>query len=268
MQGQWVYCPACRQATAPGYACQRCGAPMQQMPMQQVPMQQMPMQQTPMGMQQPQKSGMGVGVIVLILLGVFVLLGGCVGVGAFLMLRSSNDSYSSSTYTPTTSPTPIATPAPTPTVTGPYTDKLGRYSVDFPGDPKLDSSSDDTELGKVTLHEAKYEANKNLVYAVNYTDFPISGRAFSTEGALDGAVNGASKSQGGTIVYSNKIKLGTVSGRDFMVKVSDPTTPFRICSRVFQDGARQYQVLVLVSEGQYITKKSDIDDFLKSFKIL
>ncbi len=220
-----------------------------------------------MGIQQPQKSGMGAGVIVLILLGVFVLLGGCVGVGAFFMIRrAADDSYTSSPYTPSTSPTPIATP--TPTVTGPYTDKVGRYSVDFPADPKIESSTDDTELGKVTLHEAKYEANKNLVYAVNYTDFPIAGRAFSTEGALDGAVNGAAKSGSGKIVYSNKIKLGTVSGRDFMVKVSDPTTPFRICSRVFQDGARQYQVLVLVSEGQYTSKKSDIDDFLKSFKIL
>ncbi len=222
-----------------------------------------------MGMpMQPQKSGMGAGVIVLIVLGIFVLLGGCGAVAAVLLVRSAaNDSSSSySSPTITTSPTPVATPAPTPT--GPYTDKVGRYSVEFPGDPKLESSTDDTELGKVTLHEAKYEENKNLVFAVNYTDFPIAGRAFSTEGALDGAVNGAAKGEGGTVVYSTKIKLGTVSGRDFMVKVADPTTPFRICSRVFQDGARQYQVLVLVSEGQYTSKKSDIDDFLKSFKIL
>ncbi len=224
---------------------------------------QMPMQQ------QPQKSGMGAGAIVLILFGVFVLLGGCVGVGAFLMVRSNrSESTSYSSPYATTTSTPITT-ATTPTVVGPYTDKLGTYSIDFPGTPKLDSSSENTELGKVTLHEAKYEANKNLVYAVNYTDFPIGGRAFSTEGALDGAVNGAAKgTSGGTIVYSNKIKLGTVSGRDFMVKVSDPSTPFRICSRVFQDGPRQYQVLVIVSEGQYTSRKSDIDDFLKSFKIL
>jgi hypothetical protein len=56
----------------------------------------------PMGVQpQQQSSGMGVGVIVLIVVGIFVLLGGCVGVGAFLMVRSAaDDSYSSPRYSP------------------------------------------------------------------------------------------------------------------------------------------------------------------------
>jgi hypothetical protein len=184
------------------------------------------------------------------------------------MLRASAPDpapYSSPVITTSTSTSAATTATPT----GPYTDKVGRYSIDFPGEPKIESSTDDTELGKVTLHEAKYEVNKNLAYAVNWTDFPIAGRPFSTDGALDGAVNGAAKSEsGGTIVYNTKIKLGTVPGRDFMVKMADPVTPFRIVSRVFQDGARQYQVLALVSESAYSTNKTDIDDFLKSFKIL
>jgi hypothetical protein len=238
------------------------GQQMQQMQQMGPPMQ--PMAVPP----QQQSSGMGALGIVLIIGGIFLLLmlvGGAAA--AFFLVRASAPDpapYSSPAITApatTTAPT-VATP------TGPYTDKVGRYSIDFPGEPKTESSTDDTELGKVTLHEAKYEVSKNLAYAVNWTDFPIAGRPFSTDGALDGAVNGAAKGEGGTVIYNTKIKLGTVPGRDFMVKVSDPTTPFRIVSRVYQDGARQYQVLVLVSESEYTTNKTDIDDFLKSFKIL
>src|SRR5512143_1648644 len=143
MQGQWVQCPNCRQATAPGYACQRCGAPMQQAPMQQAPMQQMPMQQMgqmPYG--QPQKSGMGAGGIVLIVLGIFVVLGGILLVGGILVFRASANDSSSSYSSPYSSPTPVATTTST-VAAGPYTDNVGRYSVAFPSPPNLESSTDD-----------------------------------------------------------------------------------------------------------------------------
>lgn len=259
MQGQYVFCPNCRQQTPPGYQCTRCGA------MLGAPMPSM-MQPVPVP-QQSSSGGMGALTIVLIVGGVLLLLVLVVGAGAaFFLVRSapaSPPSYSSPYTTTTATTTTTSTPA----TIGPYTDSIGRYSIEFPGTPKVESSTDDTELGKVTLHETKYEVNKNLAYAVNWTDFPIAGRPFSTDGALDGAVQGAAKGGGGTVVYNTKIKLGTVPGRDFMVKVPDPSQPFRIISRVYQDGARQYQILALVAETDYILRKDEIDGFLKSFKI-
>lgn len=259
MQQQgWIQCPRCGQATSTvGYACQVCGTPFQM----SAPAAQLGYASP----YQPQKSSGGIGAlgIILIILGIFVFLGAIVGIGAFFVFARAADDYSSSS-SPYSSPTPVPTGT---TARGPYSDAVGRYTVDFPGTPNIETSTDDTELGKVTLHEAKYEASKNLAYAVNYTDFPIGSRAFNTDAALDGAVDGAAKGEGGIVLYKTKIKLGTVPGRDFQVKVSDPVQPFRICSRVFQDGARQYQVLVLVSESQYLSNKSDIDAFLTSFKI-
>lgn len=91
MQGPWVQCPTCHQSTTPGYVCQSCGAMLPAMPMPAM---------VPLPYQQPKPTGLGPGMIVLIVVGILVAIGGIAFVGGFLLLRDTDSSSTGRRYVP------------------------------------------------------------------------------------------------------------------------------------------------------------------------
>ncbi len=132
-----------------------------------------------------------------------------------------------------------------------FTSKDGRYSIQMPGTP----TSQSQQVKGLTMHVDKVELGDSA-YAVSYID-AAAGVKPDLDGAVKGSVNGAK----GELIQSKEITIEGKPGREFSFKAADKVGS----SRIFADGNRLYQILVV---GSTTAIGSDnVQKFFTSFKL-
>jgi hypothetical protein len=144
----------------------------------------------------------------------------------------------------------------------PFTSSEGRFSILLPGTPETYSSQIDLgNGGHANLIQYLVRVDdSNLIYRVEYCDYPSSVIAGTPEAVLKAARDG--NADGFTITADAAIDLNGVPGRAFNLVDSQGNT-FSI--RQFLKGNRLYELEVEIQKGH---DASLLDQFMKSFQIL
>ncbi len=139
-----------------------------------------------------------------------------------------------------------------------YVSPLGKYSVDFPGNPKIEKQMQPTAVGMIDIHAAAVEPRPNNALMVMYNDYPSS-PLFDTSAALNGAGQGWQTQ--GTVLSQSDIRLDGHRGIEIRFKANSPSA-FRMV-RLYMVGNRMYQ---LIYAGDSIPE-ADVQRFMDSFRV-
>jgi len=144
----------------------------------------------------------------------------------------------------------------------------GRFSIEFPGTPKVGTEPLDA-AGQVVLH--KCSLTTNAEYGVIYADYPtkIEGAA-ATKQVLDDGAKGAVAGVGSELLSISEISLSGNPGRALKERMKDGAI---MQARMFLVGQRLYQIAITLPPMQG-AKAEDVavyeqaaTRFLDSFKI-
>ena len=121
----------------------------------------------------------------------------------------------------------------------------GRFSIQFPGSPKVGTEPLDSD-GKAVLH--KCSLTTKAEYGVIYADFPtkIEGAADANR-VLDDGANGAVASVNSELLSSSEISLANNPGRQLKERMPDGAI---MHVRMFLVGQRLYQIAVTLPPTQ------------------
>lgn len=137
----------------------------------------------------------------------------------------------------------------------------GRYRVDVPGQPAVETAPISWGGEKLTMIEATVRLPA-AVYLVSYVDYPDRvAMAGSSDVMLDKVRNGMAS--GSTLHGERKITLGRAAGREFTITQANGTTN---AVRLFWARNRLYQLVVTGRAG--IETQPDTRRFLDSFTIV
>jgi hypothetical protein len=145
------------------------------------------------------------------------------------------------------------------------TDRVGRFSIDFPGRAQESSQRVQTQAGIVVAHVFTYKAMSGNSYTVAYSDYPDGSMAnAAADGIYEGVINGAMGQTGGTLKSSSAVQSNGVKGREAVFASADQKSVLR--SRYYLTGDRLYQIAYEGKPGSETGK--DVVGFLDSFHIL
>lgn len=146
------------------------------------------------------------------------------------------------------------------------TDRVGRFSVNFPGRAETSTQRVETQAGTVLAHIFTYRPTMGgSTYTVVYSDYPDGAMANTVpDSVYEGVINGAMGQTGGTLKSSTAVQAGGVSGREAVFQSADQKTALR--TRYFLTGDRLYQIAYEGSPGSETGK--DAVAFFDSFHIL
>ncbi len=137
----------------------------------------------------------------------------------------------------------------------------GRFTVDFPGQPKEQTQRVATPAGMITMHIFIFESS-NTAFTVMYNDYPdVVVQGSDKNAILTGARDGAVGNVGGTVSDESQITVNGHPGRQFTVSV--PSKKLEIKSKIMLVDNRLYQVMVAGRPGQ--ATSADTSRFLNSF---
>lgn len=137
----------------------------------------------------------------------------------------------------------------------------GRYRVDIPGQPKIETVPLTWGGEKLTMIEATARAPA-AIYLVSYVDYPDRiAMAASSDVMLDRVRNGMAS--GNTLSSEQKIMLGRAAGREFTVTQANGATN---AVRLYWARNRLYQMMVTGRAG--IENQPDTRRFFDSFVII
>ena len=153
-----------------------------------------------------------------------------------------------------------AAPAGAPVQT--YTSTDGRFSVLFPGTPKLEAQPIHLKNGETTtLYEFEFSADDDKAsYIVMYNDYAADVIAGAPDALLQRTEAGAVV--GKTLLTETAIDLHGVPGRAYTAKDSDG---YNYDVHEFLSGTRFYQLIITTAKGDSATHR---DLFMNSFSIL
>jgi hypothetical protein len=127
-----------------------------------------------------------------------------------------------------------------------YNSAEGRYSVRFPGEPKLSSQETTNSAGLKLSQYMATSGNSQLFCQVGYFDFPAG---FDFAKARDGIVERLK----GTLLGETTITLQGHSGRELRISAKEPDgTEYLVRARIYAVQSRAYFV-------QFITARSNTD---------
>ena len=142
-----------------------------------------------------------------------------------------------------------------------FESKDGKFKMMLPGKPTEQKQKIETAIGDLNIVLFLIEINKESAVVVSYNDYPDAIKAAPAGTVLDGAVGGVIGK--GKKVSSKEIKYKDtkIEGREFEYTNGDKTGK----ARVFLDGARMYQILILGTEEKL--KAIDTKKIFESFEI-
>lgn len=140
------------------------------------------------------------------------------------------------------------------------------YQIAFPDAPSAPEYSNQiTRLGTARVVEIKLTRPSGAFYAVRQTDYP-NGSPLSEQGAVDGAIKGASDAlhTNVTVVNDQRIMIGNCSGRDFSVSAVGVVLRSLVCVR----GSHGYAATVATQSPPSPADAAEETGFLGSFAIV
>ena len=142
-----------------------------------------------------------------------------------------------------------------------YNPEGGRYRVDLPAQPKVETAPITWGGEKLTMIEATVR-QPAAVYLVSYVDYPDRiAMAASSDVMLDKVRNGMAS--GNTLRGEQKITLGRATGREFTITEANGTTT---AVRLYWARNRLYQLMVAGRAG--IENQPGTRRFFDSFAII
>jgi hypothetical protein len=140
---------------------------------------------------------------------------------------------------------------------------VGRFSVEFPGEPEEQSQSISTAVGSIETWTLMVE-EQGAGFSVSFADYPQEIIAASeTALMLDGARDGAVANISGILLEENEISLDGHPGREIEVEVKEEDVVVR--ARFYLVENRLY-VIQAISETSKVSE-DDFVRFLNSFVI-
>ena len=148
-----------------------------------------------------------------------------------------------------------------------FTSETGKFSVTVPTEPKEETESVDTRLGKIDIHMFTTE-DGNTAYMIGYSDYPEDIiKQNDPQKLLDGGRDGAVSNVNGKLDSELKIDLDGNPGRALVISAkAGNDQDATIKARIYLVGNRLYQVMMVAPKGE--VSSSEMDEFLKSFKLL
>jgi hypothetical protein len=148
---------------------------------------------------------------------------------------------------------------------GAYPSAEGRYTVRFPGPPRVTEKTTKTALGELKVTVAVFANSDGSTFLVSFTDFPESATKPANHATLfDGIRDGVKGSGGKLIAEEKKLTFGPnkLPFREFVVEKDRKQ---RVKGRVILRDNRVYQ-LAVIGSPEFISGK-EAAGFLESFEL-
>jgi hypothetical protein len=100
------------------------------------------------------------------------------------------------------------------------------YKVEFPKEPEASSQEVETEIGVLKMNmymydASKYEGDENMIYMVNYSEYPEEHISSDKTELLDeffrNSIDGAVTNVSGELLSEKKISMGKFPGREIRI---------------------------------------------------
>jgi len=145
-----------------------------------------------------------------------------------------------------------------------YNSPEGRYSVLFPGEPKLTTQDTTAATGEKMLQYLAMSSDSGAVYMVGYFD-SAANMTFSFDKARDGFVAAVK----GTLLAEKAISLDGNPGRELKVLAKIPDADELIMMvRFFQVGMRIYVIQLIVPKSSEAATSAEKNvNYFDSFQI-
>jgi hypothetical protein len=147
---------------------------------------------------------------------------------------------------------------------GAYSSDEGKFTVKFPGAPKVTEQTAKSAIGELKVTAAVYANSDGSLFMVSYTDFPVAATKNHTT-LLDGIRDHVKGSTGKLVGDEKNLTFGAdkLPYREFVVDKDKPKQ--RIKCRVILRGERVYQLLV-IGPADFAGGK-EATAFLESFEL-
>lgn len=138
----------------------------------------------------------------------------------------------------------------------------GGFSLAFPGDPKLQETTVDTEAGPIVARMYILEVSETLAYMCGFNDYPPGVLDPDPESVLDGARNGAVQNVGGRLKQEKKITVDGHPGRELVIETPGGMVTY---GRAYLVNGRLIQALVVMKSDAVDMR--NVRAFLDSFRL-
>jgi hypothetical protein len=147
--------------------------------------------------------------------------------------------------------------------TKPYVSADGKYSIKFPGVPKVTEKTEKNATGELTVHIATYALADGSTYMVSYTDLANTVDAKNHAPFFEAIRTDVKGTSGRLIGDTKELTIGEAKwpGREFTVEKNQQ----RIRLRVVLRENRLYQVVV-IGTATFVTGK-DASAFVESLEL-
>jgi hypothetical protein len=144
-----------------------------------------------------------------------------------------------------------------------YTSPEGRYSILFPGEPRLLTQESPNADGEKVLQHIAASSNPDATCLVGYFDVK-PGMTFSFDRGRDGMVAAVK----GTLLAEKNISLGSSPGRELKIAAQAPTgQDMLIVARYYQVGDRVYVIQFIVLKSSENTIAQASGRYFDSFQV-
>jgi hypothetical protein len=149
----------------------------------------------------------------------------------------------------------------------------GNFQVEMPDLPAIETQVLSSKIGELFMHMYIHEGvegvDENLIYMVNYTDYPEKViNSNMEEVALDnyfrGSIDGAVSNMEGTLVEEKKITVLGYQGREVVVNYLNGVAVVRMQTFLVNNRMYALQVITLAENDNNASQKR----FFNSFELL
>lgn len=141
----------------------------------------------------------------------------------------------------------------------------GRFAVQFPGEPKVQSKAEKSAVGELKLTSYTFATNDSHIYLVTFTDFPAGATKPENRGALFDSVREAIRTRDGKMVGTEKeFEFGPdkLPAREFTIDKGKQRTRYRVVLH----GTRLYQQAA-IGTAEFVGGK-DVAAFFDTFEFI
>jgi hypothetical protein len=145
------------------------------------------------------------------------------------------------------------------------------FSVSFPGQPTASTQEVPSDVGTLKMSMWQLDCSDspgfhNLLYMVNYTEYPASllEGVTNTDDFFTGSLNGMAANINGTIKEVKTIKVGDLEGRQ--AEIAMPGEEVVLTSVLVLKGNRFYMLMIFTEVAS--KPNSDMTKFFESLRLL
>ncbi len=155
-----------------------------------------------------------------------------------------------------------------------YISEEHKYKIDFPAEPTEQTQTIPSEIGPLNLaiimHDASFSGEDNLIYMVNYTQYPEGTIHSDMEAMHDqifrGAVDGAVSNVGGKLISEEPIEVNSFPGRKVKVDFQDGANVITMKCFLVNDAMYIMQTICETSKDDNERMKQFFDSFVLDIK--